>query len=313
MRHDLTPNQSDGIMNLSTGFHVRGTYRQSIGFLLMLLMLTSCGNPRFTESINGLPLETPDIIEDWLILMTHHGYIHRMKAADFDNQRKTRVGKGVTTSPTYFGSSYFIPLANGKNGLVAYDFIRGKETWKLSGHLSESSPVLIENLVVHATRNGFVLGIDRKTGKELWKNSTGHAIYSSLAMSGERVVAVSQNGNVRCLQAESGSVFWQNDLKKAVFTDPLILGNFVYVADFTGSIYRIGLMDGVIYHTRNLSVPVYTNLSASNDAVFVSGSDGKIWRLDPDSLELGWSAQLDGALTTPPAEHAASRLFLMIN
>jgi outer membrane protein assembly factor BamB len=277
-------------------------YTEGVNFQRQNYLAVEIDTPLFiekTESINGTPLETFVIADNWLLVTTRHGFLYRMQASDLKKQRKTRIGKGLAAAPTYQSGFFYLPLAVDKSGLVAYDFSRGKISWSLKGFLSESSPLLSGSLLIHASRDGQIIGLDRRNGKEIWKSVTGGGVTSSLALHNNRAIAVTQNGALRCLSPDSGTIIWQRDLNEATFAAPLILSESVYLATYGGNVYRIGLDDGRLIARRKLSAPVYTSLSASENAIFVSGSDGHLRKLDATSLEERWSVQLDGALIIP--------------
>jgi outer membrane protein assembly factor BamB len=92
-----------------------------------------------------------------------------------DRHRKSSFAASTPATDGRYVYAYF-----GTEGLYCYDF-EGKLVWKAtlgklgtSGMGTGTSPVLYENLVIlqcdeEDGLNSFIIGLDRKTGKEVWK------------------------------------------------------------------------------------------------------------------------------------------------
>lgn len=65
----------------------------------------------------------------------------------------------------------------------------------------ETSPVLAGKTVYVAASDGGIYGIDKETGKIVWKYSTGAPIFSSVAVSGNTLIATDFGGNVYAFSA----------------------------------------------------------------------------------------------------------------
>jgi outer membrane protein assembly factor BamB len=68
-------------------------------------------------------------------------------------------------------------------------------TRPMSGTI-ETSPALSGNIVFVAASDGYVYGIDKETGKVVWKYSTGAPLFGSVALSGNSLVITDFGGNV---------------------------------------------------------------------------------------------------------------------
>lgn len=60
----------------------------------------------------------------------------------------------------------------------------------------ECSPVLVGDVVYIGASDGYLYGLDRKTGRMLWKHTMGAPVLGSVAVSGNALFAVDFSGNV---------------------------------------------------------------------------------------------------------------------
>ena len=62
----------------------------------------------------------------------------------------------------------------------------------------ECSPVLAGDVVYIGASDGYLYGLDRETGRMLWKHTMGAPVLGSVAVSGNALFAVDFSGNVYC-------------------------------------------------------------------------------------------------------------------
>jgi outer membrane protein assembly factor BamB len=123
--------------------------------------------------------------------------IHTMKVVSFDAQsgkllwEKTayegpvfdhRHKRNTYASPTPVTDGRYVIASFGSEGVYCYDF-SGKQLWKVSlggiptlGMGAGTSPVLFNNLVIlqcdqNTGENSFIVALDKKTGKEVWRTA----------------------------------------------------------------------------------------------------------------------------------------------
>lgn len=115
----------------------------------------------------------------------------------------------ATSTPLLTDKEIIFGTAN--KGLVALDNETLEEKWSCpigdaliytapysrptSGTI-ETSPVLAGKTVYVGASDGGIYGIDKRTGKIIWKYTTGAPIFSSVAISGNTLIATDFGGNV---------------------------------------------------------------------------------------------------------------------
>lgn len=101
-------------------------------------------------------------------------------------------------------------VAANKNGyMVAVDKRTGKKRWSVDTKLPISGgPTTKDGLVFVGTREGEVVAIDQHTGKTLWKNNLSSEILASPAAGNGIVVVKSIDGRVTAFSENDGHKLW---------------------------------------------------------------------------------------------------------
>jgi alcohol dehydrogenase (cytochrome c) len=108
--------------------------------------------------------------------------------------QKFEVGK------SYWGGRFFPPGEKDWGGVMALDPTTGKKMWDFklnSGGLGNGLLATAGGVTFATTADGFMLALNSKTGKLLWKTQTGgdpHASPISYAVDGKQYVACSMGG-----------------------------------------------------------------------------------------------------------------------
>lgn len=158
----------------------------------------------------------------------------------------------------------------------------------------------------------WLVALDEKTGKELWKVKTGEKFpgggfegpRSTPTVDGPRVYVFSGEGNLLCAEAASGKVLWQKDMMKefsaknlnwGVAMSPLVRGKAIYVNVGESQGASIVALDkltgGLLWKNLNdmagYASPVFATISGQPQLVFfealcvvgVAPDSGKeLWR-----------------------------------
>jgi len=249
-------------------------------------------------SLRGMATTALLDVKGEIVLVTRNGYLHIIDPKDIEKQQTTKISPAISVAPTQYKDLLFIATELGKEGLKAYDLRRGKVIWSVRGELSKSSPLVIDNMVIHAGLNGLIRCLHSRTGKEIWLTDMKDKITSSLAADQGYVVAVSINGILRMFDGSSGAELWNLDLGEAVHTHPVIMNNQIFISSYAGEIYMFDLKKGNILNKLKTSTHQYHSVSVDEKNIYIPSSDGKITVLDKNSFRETWSVQLYGPPST---------------
>lgn len=250
------------------------------------------------KKLRGLANPTLLSVAGNIMLTTRNGFLHFLDGRNLDDGENTKITPAISAAPTYHSGMLFIASELGSEGLKAYNIYRGEVDWARKGYLSRSSPVVVNNLVLHAALNGKILALHVATGKTIWEADMKDKIVASMASHDGYLTAVSINGTVRTFDVASGSELWSLDLNDAIHTHPVISDRFIYITSYTGKLFKIHLIEGRILRERSYSTPFYFAPSVDSEAVYVPFSDGTLQSLSVQTLKQNWSIQLDGPLST---------------
>ncbi len=105
------------------------------------------------------------------------------------------------------------------------------------------SPVLTDDLVICAARDGNCYAFETAAGKPAWKQDLGEPAVTTPIVSGGRVFVLTIGGSLVALNANSGDILWRlDDLRSDdadVYSSPVLVDGRIYAAS-GGKLYCIG-------------------------------------------------------------------------
>lgn len=178
---------------------------------------------------------------------------------------------------------------------------------------SHLHPVVVNDMIVGADRDGTVAAYNRDNGDRLWQVdlrgalnlakggwwSAGESmrIAGGLAANNEVIYLGTENGDVVALNANDGSVKWHQVVRSEVMATPAVGGGVVVVKGSTGEVIALAEDTGEQrwkhvsevppLSMRGTSAPVY-----EQGGVFVGTSTGKVIVLIAENGQPAWEARL---------------------
>lgn len=153
------------------------------------------------------------------------------------------LGNAATATPAVDGERVYVYF--GSYGLVAYDF-DGHLLWEQRMPVlkipfgSGTSPVVAGDRVILSRQepnDPFIIAVDRKTGKQAWKQPyevprglpSAYASYSTPLVVGQQVV-VHGMGRLDAFDLASGERKWWLGMNSSGTSSPIVAGGTIYVA-----------------------------------------------------------------------------------
>jgi outer membrane protein assembly factor BamB len=219
------------------------------------------------------------------------GEILWRREAPRDRAEKFVQGFNTPASPTPVTDGESVYVFFGDLGLICYD-LGGKERWRLplgpfnniNGH--GSSPVLVDDKVIllcDQDTNAFLLAVDTKTGKQLWKAerpevTRGYAtpgVFRPKAGPAELIVPGAYE--LISYSADNGEkLWWVKGLSWQSKSVPLIDGEVIYVNSWE--------TEGDHAQPKPDSIPTFQELLTEHD----KNQDGKISREELGTNDEDW-------------------------
>jgi outer membrane protein assembly factor BamB len=195
------------------------------------------------------------------------GFVIAWNARNGRELWRVRAGS-VESSPLLVGKMLY--FGSWDRHLYAYR-IRGERRPLLQWTFSAddqivAAPASAGNLVIVATSNGSVYGVDRKTGHERW-----HA--TSFARFGSR---------------------------EYFYATPTVAYGRVFIGNSDGTVYAFGATSGHLLWARQVGTYVYTAAAVWRNTVFVGTWDGNFVALNAGTGEPRWRFDAPSSITGAP-------------
>ncbi len=233
----------------------------------------------------------------------------------FDDKGFVYAGTGNPAPLPGTGSEPFGSSRPGPNlyadSLVKLDPKTGKLLWyyqetphNIYDWDFQNSPVITKaggrEVAIGSGKSGFVVAVDVKTGKPVWRTSVGkhngHDEDNILAMKGEydkiktgEVFPGALGGVIALAAADDDRIYVPLVNHSATLLNG---GETTEESAATGEVAALDLKTGKVVWTTEMSQPAYGSLIVSNDIVFATTADGVIHALDAARGGEVWQAAL---------------------
>ena len=177
-----------------------------------------------------------------------------------------------------------------------------RQVWRISGQtLLEFPPSLKGRLLFQLNDGGTIRGIDKNTGKVIWRNQRGHLAASSPAVRGDRLwVTLLERargavGRVVCLNARTGKVIWQRDLPARAESSPLVYRALVYFGSEDGTLYAMSARTGTTIWTYKAAGAIKGSPTLSKGVLYFGDYGGQVQGVYAKSGRRKWSTSTNGS------------------
>ena len=199
-----------------------------------------------------------------ILVGSHEGILYALNGSDGSIRWQVQLSSEVLAQPVAGFGRVIARSVDGK--MYGLDADNGAERWNISRPVpplslrGDSTPLLIEGVIVAGFPNGKLLAIDVEQGRVLW----------------EIPVALPRG---------------RNELERLVDVDgrPLLIGEIMYVASYQGALMALNLAERAA--VWNQEIPVYHALASDDNSLFVTDKDGQVIGIDRATGETRWSQE----------------------
>ena len=182
----------------------------------------------------------------------------------------------------------------------------GKIVWRLRV-ASESTPVVVGDLVYIGAWDRRVYALRVKTGKVVWSTETDGEIDSSPAYGGGTIFVGNNAGSLYALDAKTGRVRWIGQSFSSLFhpreyfyATPAVAYGRVFAPNTDGTVYAFGAATGHLLWARHAGTYVYTAPAVWQRRVYVGTYDGRFYALDAATGDVRWVYEAAGSIHGAP-------------
>jgi outer membrane protein assembly factor BamB len=204
------------------------------------------------------------------------------------------TGGLVVTGETIYGGGM-------DRKVVAVDLATGQQRWasRLGGIIGGGVVVAGDTVFAATSRpEGKVSALDGKTGRRVWRTTTG-PVSAPLSLMGNILVAENQKGEILGLDVRTGTVRWRRRL--GVARIPAVAGDSGSVIVATvDSLFRINAADGKVLRRAGSPGAVVSPWIRHGGLLVAGTTDSLVVAVDPDSLVARWQVLLDAPVLSSP-------------
>jgi outer membrane protein assembly factor BamB len=212
-----------------------------------------------------------------------------------------RAEFGIHGTAALDGDSAYIGAYNGR--LYKLRKSDGQPEWVVQlGQALGASPLLSGEFVYASVElgppaNGFVVKLDRATGREIWRSPMlGNHPHSSPALSSALglIFLGANNGKFFALDEATGAVKWAFSSEAPVKSTPALIGASVVFTSWDGYLYSLRAKDGTLKWKARIGKSQSSPTWIPGTNVLVAGSFGAITGVDLRNGQVLWRRPVPG-------------------
>ncbi len=259
---------------------------------------------------NGAP-----VIADSIVLAgTMRGELHAVRLGNGKRFGWINLGDAIDGSPVVAGSTVFVPLANSRESVVAYDLTGGRLLWRRTCGDVETSLLLADGGLYGGTTDGSLFCLDPSTGAVRWvfaiPDNTAHkGIRSSPSAWRSLVLFGADNGCLYALDAATGRVRWKYQSDAPIVAPPVADSTLLVVGTTGGTVLALDPQSGNLRWEKTLEAPIYGHALLHGTTAVVVTTGGTVVCLATRNGEQLWKTDLGAPMLAGPAA-AAGTMFI---
>jgi outer membrane protein assembly factor BamB len=196
----------------------------------------------------GPVLASPAVVGNHTFVSGCDSALHVIDLATGKELRSVQLEGQTGATPAVAGDQLFVGTMT--NQMLGIDWQKGEVAWRFEP-ASNSQPfyasaAVTDNLVVAASRDKRIYGLDRKSGKQVWKFATQGRVDSSPVVVGTRVFVGSGDGNLYVLDLARGTELTHFELAtngkgaRGISASPAVGEHCLVIGTNEGTVYCLG-------------------------------------------------------------------------
>src|SRR3954468_24048575 len=240
--------------------------------------------------------------------MNNNGLAFAVKKRSGKARWTRQIASRNASAPAYGDKALFISnLEPGQ--VISISTKKGATLWRrsLPGR-TESSPVVVGNMVIAGCECGNLYAFDAMTGKTLWQTNLGGQIKAAPAVSDGVAYVGDYSGTMSAVRISNGDIKWQSDSQGTGVSAGSFYGTAavafgrVYAGSKDGRIYSFNRETGDVIWSHTIGGEVYAGAAAaatpdSPPSVYFGTYGGsRFYALDARNGNERWSADVGGSV-----------------
>jgi outer membrane protein assembly factor BamB len=186
---------------------------------------------------------------------------------------------------------------------IAMDADTGKVRWRVRMGPSESSPLVVGNLVYVGDWRGKVYALSTRTGRTVWSYQTGNKVKDGMAYAGGKVYFGSYDSHVYALNARTGKLVWKAGAQARLgssgtfYSTPAVAYDRVYIGSTDRKVYSFGASTGKLRWSHGTGGYVYSSPAVWNRRVYVGSYDHYFYCFDAATGDVRWRLKANAPIS----------------
>ena len=214
--------------------------------------------------------------------------------------QKRKLANGYSGTIALAQQSLVVALRFGKETLIRYDLQNGQKLWEIDAGDIESEPLPADSLIFVTALYKHVDAYRLQDGKRRWQFRTESQFHASPALAQGILVAASDDGKVYGLEAVSGKKLWEYDCHEPVLATPAIRQDRIYLGTAGESVLALNLTDGALLWKNKIGAKVTHAPAVNDSLVILSCSDGRVRTFAIDNGANRWTFRAGSVIGTSP-------------
>jgi outer membrane protein assembly factor BamB len=167
-------------------------------------------------------------------------------------------------------------IGNARATIRAISMRFGKVLWRrdTAGGKMASSPAVVGDRIVFHTMNGWVIVLDRATGRVAWRWYVGSPVESSPVVRHGVDYFGAWNGRLYALDLRRHRLRWSRSLGAKITSSAALAGGRLFIGDYGGRIWALSPLSGLTRWVAAVNGRVYGTPAVLHGRVFVPSSTG---------------------------------------
>ncbi len=247
----------------------------------------------------------PVIVGEQLFFATDRGRAVAVSTRSGHLLWQRRLGHCVAASPAAAGTKVVFaamgppPCDRGQGEVVAVDRSDGRLRWRFLAAPIESSPLVVDGLVIVGDRGGNVYALDLGNGQVRWRFRTGAAVKGGASAAGTRIFIGSYDGYVYALEAATGKLAWRarSPAGGHLYATPSLAHGLLFIGATNGFVMALDSRTGQLRWSRRLPSFVYASAAVAGSRVFIGSYDHRLYALEATTGKPLWSFKGQGPVS----------------
>lgn len=269
----------------------------------------STGKQLWSFATKGSIAISPTVSGSQLFVASDVGDTHFMRA--IDTKTGMLIWDYTRDQPPECMCSYQSTLVGGLlfaqtdgHSLYAFqpqDNAPSRRVWSFAGDGALlTSPAAAAGIVVVGSSDRNLYGLDAKTGKILWQQTTGYAFTADPVIIGDIVVIGDQGGNIDGFALKTGKLLWNASADGAIDDAAVVKGQTAFLVAEDHNVYAINVRNGQVSWQYTMDDFASFPPVVAGDLVVVDNRAGDLIALNASSGKKIWQADLNGTPFSAP-------------